>query len=819
MKNTKLTLLSIFTGLVLGLSTFAAVTPGINGGTGLSTSTASNDGKCLVESSSTPFLTWSLGPCTSMSTTTINGVSGPTFTFSIVSTSSASSITTTSAQLFLNLLKLSSSSQITITSTGTIVFASNNISQFTNDSGYVTSMGVVTSTNGIANTVPLWTSASALGNSIISQSSNVLTVSGAATSTISSATGTTSYFASVDNYFLFPSVAQLAAGATCGTTRGDTDAGQCMNDIYSYGQTLSSTTNVIVPGAVYSYTTPIVFGTQDKLVHVTGAPGEGTVFNYTPTSGIALTLNDCNSNAKRQATQLEHFNLTGVTTSAAAATEAIRAGGSNGACATTINDLTIRTFTYGLHTSSNTYMFSFNNSLISNVFMPVWQDKFSNSGEHMSYNNNNFVDPPSNASRTQCVFLDVNSTASTVFNHNSFDNCGVQVAAGNLTVDFNDNHHENPTRGLSGYTYIDELSSTNTRINVHGGTAMNDATSSAESPMGGVANSGYFNCGSYMNVDGIEFNRNGSATTTVYGITNTNASGNCVVNAKNIGISTTPFTTAVFRDGGVAISPSNCPVGDLYGVQNNYPAGWCFIAGNKGNFYASNNGVGMNFVGNVAGGASPVNWRVGDGAISSSTFEDAGTFGLNTSIQSVSTTISGSEAGSINGASVYLTTASVNTTYTLPRTSSTSKRIYSIVNNGTGIISLVTTSTDVIGLGVATTTSYSITPSGFITIIADNANGRWWTISRSPQRYQTPSISGVLAGAGTCDTATTTVDSWVATSTSPSWVFPTAPNNDPSGATVPYFFSRLVSTGLVQTYVCAAVALTPTASTYTFTVN
>lgn len=70
-------------------------------------------------------------------TTTINNVTGPTFTVTLVSTSSQSSITTTTAQLFLNLLYYSSSSQITVTTTGTILFASNNISQFTNDSGYL----------------------------------------------------------------------------------------------------------------------------------------------------------------------------------------------------------------------------------------------------------------------------------------------------------------------------------------------------------------------------------------------------------------------------------------------------------------------------------------------------------------------------------------------------------------------------------------------------------------------------------------------------------------------------------------------------------
>jgi hypothetical protein len=70
--------------------------------------------------------------------TTINGVSGP-FTFSFVATSSPSSITTSSTNIFLNLLQYTSSSDITVSTTGTIIFANHNISQFTNNSGYGTS--------------------------------------------------------------------------------------------------------------------------------------------------------------------------------------------------------------------------------------------------------------------------------------------------------------------------------------------------------------------------------------------------------------------------------------------------------------------------------------------------------------------------------------------------------------------------------------------------------------------------------------------------------------------------------------------------------
>lgn len=115
---------------------------------------------CVVGSGTSAFAYWnSAGNLTTTSTpsgpggggvtTTINTVVGPNFTFSVVATTSASVFTTTTAQIFLNLLTLSSSSDITISSTGTIIFKSHNISQFTNDSGYLTSASGVTTYNGV----------------------------------------------------------------------------------------------------------------------------------------------------------------------------------------------------------------------------------------------------------------------------------------------------------------------------------------------------------------------------------------------------------------------------------------------------------------------------------------------------------------------------------------------------------------------------------------------------------------------------------------------------------------------------------------------
>lgn len=76
-------LIGFFAVLGLGFSQQAigATLQAFQGGTGISTSTAGNDGNCLKESSSSPFLLWNIGACGTGggSSTTINGTTSSTF--------------------------------------------------------------------------------------------------------------------------------------------------------------------------------------------------------------------------------------------------------------------------------------------------------------------------------------------------------------------------------------------------------------------------------------------------------------------------------------------------------------------------------------------------------------------------------------------------------------------------------------------------------------------------------------------------------------------------------------------------------------------
>ena len=123
MKFKKLLPFLIGAGVLVAGTAFATIYQPYQGGTGIGSATSGQVGYNLQVSTTSPFLGFTLAPTAASATTTINGVSGPTFTFSIVSTSSASSITTTTAQLFLNLLQYTSGTNISVAANGVINFS------------------------------------------------------------------------------------------------------------------------------------------------------------------------------------------------------------------------------------------------------------------------------------------------------------------------------------------------------------------------------------------------------------------------------------------------------------------------------------------------------------------------------------------------------------------------------------------------------------------------------------------------------------------------------------------------------------------------
>lgn len=632
------------------------------------------------------------------------------------------------------------------------------------------------------------------------------------TSTLIVATTSPSTIPNISTYKYFPTPTALAAGAWCGTSTGVTDPQLCIAAMYTQDAGTASTTAIILPGGTYTTANTSTFSVTGHLVYIQGQPGGGTVWHYTGSSGAAFTIDNCVSNNKRQMTQMIHMVITGDTTATSSATEGIRAGGSNGACGTVLDDITISGFAYDLHTTSNTYLFTVQNYMFVNAFQAIWQGAPSNSGEQMRYLNGVTANPAANASATAYVFLDISSTASTIFSGDSFDCGGVQIAANNLDVSFYNPHFENACAGQAGYTYLDVLSSTQTVVNVFGGTAVQNRTSTAETPGLGAF---YFNCGATCNSYGVNFWRNGSATTTVLGWGNTNSATNAKITVCNSNLATTPFTVAVVRGGGVVLLQNN---GCLYGFGGNFLQGYNINPGNNQmTWYGGASGPDLTISGNLGGaGTGVANCFAGNAATctGTSTVDIQGSFGGRTVIFSATTTASGLLEGA-QGALTYVFNGGASTTFTLPLLSSSTGRIINVVNRGTAPFTMVASSTDFVAVGDASATTYTVTRGQSLTLQDDTV--RWSMLSHDPQRYITASIGGASLAAGACTSTTTGVDSWITTSTSNSRTYPTSPTTYPGDGGVAY--SYLSAQGVVTTKICEIVLGTPTASTYTFTVN
>ena len=632
-----------------------------------------------------------VGGCASGATSsTINGVAGPTFTFSIVSTSSASSITTSSQQVFLNILQNTSSSDITISSTGTIVFANHNISQFTNNVPYLTSSTGVTSLNSqtgaatysvnagtglsvttstTSSTITLNINGGSIQNCAAGQTVNSLsatgtiacvvavqTIAGVSTSTITisgtsneiavatttnsitlstpqaigtgssptfsgititnnvtssavTATSSTlpSYIANNNNSFTFPTPTMLAAGTTCGNTANVTDAGACVNDIYSYGSTLASSTDINVGPYTYTYSTPIVFGTQSELVHFHGVSGFATIFSSTQTTGNLVTLNDCNSNKKRYATQIEDLAISGVTaTTTSGGTVGIFAGGANGACASQISDVMISAVTYGIEVGNNTYFFATRDVAVSNVYRAYYVLSSVNSGESLENFNFKPVDPAGTniggiASSTNYIYIADGATPKVDFYGGSADN-SCNYLGTNDEVNFYGFYQENPAYATYG-TCDFFISSSTSVVNWYGGTIQEDATSTSA----GGSIPEYFSYGGNVNFWGTSFIRNtGTSATSTGHMANYITGSGGILALHDVSAQSTPFNGGAIIVGS-QLTAAQLSAGDFTSVSGGY------------------------FNGTYTNGSNQVAWVNGNGTVISNTIPGGGSAGTSLS--------------------------------------------------------------------------------------------------------------------------------------------------------------------------------------------
>jgi hypothetical protein len=541
------------------------------------------------------------------------------------------------------------------------------------------------------------------GGSSSSSPSN-FTVRGTNTSTITG-DGSASFIPNLNTYHSFPNTTQLAAGFPCGAFI-DTDAAKCLQDIYTADNGIASTTVVNGPFSNYSTINIVDANVAGHYIDFRGQGGNGTVWTYTasttPSGTGIFTLNDCVSNSKAQVTQLENLSIMGTTaTTTNGGVTGVYAGatstgaGGNGGCATKINDLNIGTLAYGLVTATDTYWFSDSDLNIFNTFRCLWQKTGGNSGESIQHDNLHCNNPASLlinglATSSKQVYLDTNSSPSTLFNSPAFDSDQYYQEPGNY-VTIVSPHLEDSQNNIGSYerVYVSGTAQFG-NLTVYGGNSTEDQTSTLA---GGPIND-IFNCGGVCSVNGMQALRNGNATTTTNFMVNSAGNSTAWETVQNVinGNSNTAFTNLL---NGFIGTPNNGS--SMTSLDNSWPMGIVYTTANQALFQDG---------GGTIGNFNPTGWNFGSGAPATTTVYVTGSFGGNANIQSSNQTLTATSAH------IQISTNAGAVTSTLPTIASSQGEEFEFYNRGTTAWMITATSSDKMSLAGVNTGSTSSIPAG-----------------------------------------------------------------------------------------------------------
>lgn len=236
------------------------------------------------------------------------------------------------------------------------------------------------------------------------------------------------------------------------------DIGAAVNAAYASLPTDGGT--IFIQNGTYSYTTPIVFGTNAKIASLIGSSAAGTILKYTPTSGNAITVNHGDVSGRHRQHEVAHFTMMGTSVFVFVGTTNTRTsvglflGGANGSPAVSVHDMTINGFGTQIETGQACYMARFNALSLSGgngvngtgtglQGSLVHINTASNSGERFVFTDCTFSDP-CNSAAGNAIYVEASGSASLIFKGCSFDNCQLRVIGSTHTV-VESCHIENPT--------------------------------------------------------------------------------------------------------------------------------------------------------------------------------------------------------------------------------------------------------------------------------------------------------------------------------------------------------------------------------------
>lgn len=498
----------------------------------------------------------------------------------------------------------------------------------------------------------------------------------------------------------------------------------------------------------------------------------------------------------------------------------LQAGGTNGAYMTSVTHTLIRNFKQGFVPAPNDPFVHFDNDSFQFVTQPLDLNfnGVNNAGENTYIGHTIFggCEASNVLGTSTAASIYMVNNAGTVFDSDSLDDCTADLGGGD-TVTVIGGWDENPGAGVTSYHGVPfwtvETSTTNilTMINPN---FYNDVSSAVTSTVDGaptippewILNS------ATLNIEGGWASSLTTASSVAMLVKNgTTATFNLTGNFLNASNGTQTGVTAVMDAANNNITFNagagffNCQVN-----QNSYA--WC--QKQSGNTYQQYfaNGAYLTVTVPAGAGNSSLYSHWGTSVNGTSTNDLSGTYACDINTPGTSVTIPTNSSG--NNYCGYDYIGATATTTFLPSIAQTQNRIYNFKATGGGSLILNASSSDLFKIGFTTSTAYTITAGGYATF--QNDGTYWELMAHTPQSYLTPTISGAIVGLG-CDTATTSVDAWVSTSTTGVFqVLPTTPAINTPGVT---WSSYLSAPGVVTSQACSDVTVTPTASKATFDVQ
>lgn len=196
---------------------------------------------------------------------------------------------------------------------------------------------------------------------------------------------------------------------------------------------------ISIPAGAFSYSTPIVASTSHKPVRIHGSQIKATTLTFTPTTGIAMTIDTGTSN---YSSEIDHLLLVGPGVGTSTTGIACGSATNNGSIMGRYDTIQVTAFGTGLNMSWNCFAFTIEHSSISNnnqdLLDTVGQENMTMIRDIMS------LDTPGTTGTTaNCVQIS-NSSDWHIYS-TSFDNCQLAMSS-NTSIFVHGAHFENPAQ-------------------------------------------------------------------------------------------------------------------------------------------------------------------------------------------------------------------------------------------------------------------------------------------------------------------------------------------------------------------------------------